>query len=81
MCPRRLADHSTTRVARAAHIAVWAFLYAGHVRQLGGEGPPPDMVDVKGWRTAGACDREMGSEGSLGQGRRRTNRNRKGARR
>jgi len=50
-------------------------LCAGHVRQHGGESPPPNLMEVKGSEAQGRR-REAGSERSAEQRREPMNKNR-----
>jgi hypothetical protein len=40
--------HDSRSVAREASAAPAASLCAGHAQQLGGESPPPNLMEVKG---------------------------------
>ena len=40
--------HDVRSIARGASAAPAASLYAGHVQQLGGANPLPNLIEVKG---------------------------------
>ncbi len=40
--------HNVRSIAREASAAPAAMLYAGHVQQLGGANPLPNLMEVKG---------------------------------
>ena len=46
--PTSILVHDAESIAREASAAPAASLYAGHVQQLGGANPLPNLMEVKG---------------------------------